>query len=58
MIASTFIFMLQYLTMVICLRTSLHVDSLATLDEAAHYRHTREYWAQLHQLPILYRYVD
>ena len=35
-----------------------HGDSLATLDAAVHYMHMGRYWVQMHELPIIYRYVD
>merc|ERR1712061_938518 len=39
-------------------RTSLHVGSLVTLVAGVHYMYMREYWVQVHQSPIVYRYVD
>ena len=38
-------------------RTSLHVGSLVTLVAGVHYMYMREYWVQVHQSPIVYRYL-
>merc|ERR1711997_936142 len=38
--------------------TSLHVGGLVTLVAAVHYMYMREYWVQVHNSPIVYRYVD
>merc|ERR1712046_525427 len=39
-------------------KTSLNVGSLVTLVAGVHYFYMREYWVQVHQSPIVYRYVD
>merc|ERR1711982_119282 len=39
-------------------KTSLHVGGLVTLVAGVHYMYMREYWVQVHQSPIVYRYVD
>merc|ERR1712127_688658 len=39
-------------------QTSLHVGGLVTLVAAVHYMYMREYWVQVHESPIVYRYVD
>merc|ERR1712003_463027 len=39
-------------------KTSLHVGALVTLVAGVHYMYMREYWVQVHESPIVYRYVD
>merc|ERR1712094_100668 len=39
-------------------KTSLHVGGLVTLVAGVHYMYMREYWVQVHQSPIVYRYID
>merc|ERR1712224_299789 len=39
-------------------KTSLHVGGLVTLVAGVHYMYMREYWVQVHQSPIVYRYTD
>merc|ERR1712008_426137 len=58
MIASTFFFFLESATVSTHWQTSLHVGRLVTLFAAVHYMYMREYWVQVHQSPIVYRYVD
>jgi len=58
MIASTFFFFLESATVSRHWQTSLHVGGLVTLVAAVHYMYMREYWVQVHQSPIVYRYVD
>merc|ERR1739847_211442 len=58
MIASTFFFFAEAATVSSHWRTSLHVGSLVTLVAGVHYMYMREYWVQVHQSPIVYRYVD
>jgi len=58
MIASTFFFFLESATVSTHWQTSLHVGGLVTLVAAVHYMYMREYWVQVHQSPIVYRYVD
>jgi len=38
--------------------TSLKVGALVTLVAAVHYMYMREFWVQLEQSPMLYRYID
>jgi len=58
MIASTFFFFLESATVTTHWQTSLHVGGLVTLVAAVHYMYMREYWVQVHESPIVYRYVD
>jgi len=58
MIASTFFFFLESATVNKHWQTSLHVGGLVTLVAAVHYMYMREYWVQVHESPIVYRYVD
>merc|ERR1711959_864749 len=58
MIASTVFFLAEAATVGSHWRTSLHVGSLVTLVAGVHYMYMREYWVQVHQSPIVYRYVD
>merc|ERR1712216_905461 len=58
MIASTVFFLAEAATVSSHWRTSLHVGSLVTLVAGVHYMYLREYWVQVHQSPIVYRYVD
>jgi bacteriorhodopsin len=39
-------------------KTSMHVGGLVTLVAGVHYMYMREYWVQVHQSPIVYRYID
>merc|ERR1712146_652921 len=39
-------------------RTSLHVGGLVTMVAAVHYMYMREYWVQVHQSQVVYRYID
>jgi len=39
-------------------KTSLHVGMLVTLVAGVHYMYMREYWVQMHESPIIYRYID
>merc|ERR1712137_1198369 len=58
MIASTWVFFLESATVSTHWQTSLHVGGLVTLVAAVHYMFMREYWVQVHESPIVYRYVD
>merc|ERR1712010_329538 len=58
MIASTVFFLAEAATVSSHWRTSLHVGSLVTLVAGVHYMYMREYWVQVHQSPIVYRYID
>merc|ERR1711971_1098968 len=58
MIASTVVFLAEAATVSSHWRTSLHVGSLVTLVAGVHYMYMREYWVQVHQSPIVYRYID
>jgi len=39
-------------------KTTLHTGGLVTLVAGVHYMYMREYWVQVHNSPIVYRYVD
>merc|ERR1711968_330446 len=58
MIAATWVFYAEASTVNDHWKTSLHVGSLVTLVAGVHYMYMREYWVQVHQSPIVYRYVD
>jgi len=58
MIASTVFFFAEAGTLLSHWRTSMHVGGLVTLVAAVHYMYMREYWVQVHESPIVYRYVD
>merc|ERR1711976_777384 len=58
MIASTFFFFAEATTVHSHWKTSLHCGALVTLVAGVHYMYMREYWVQVHESPIVYRYVD
>merc|ERR1712134_205626 len=58
MVAATVFFFAEAATVSSHWRTSLHVGGLVTLVAGVHYMYMREYWVQVHQSPIVYRYVD
>merc|ERR1712150_466749 len=58
MIAATVFFFAEAATVSSHWKTSLHVGGLVTLVAAVHYMYMREYWVQVHNSPIVYRYVD
>jgi len=58
MIAATVFFFAEAATVTSHWKTSLHVGGLVTLVAGVHYMYMREYWVQVHQSPIVYRYVD
>jgi len=58
MIAATVFFFAEAATVLSHWKTSLHVGGLVTLVAGVHYMYMREYWVQVHQSPIVYRYVD
>merc|ERR1711953_1251829 len=58
MIAATFFFFFEAATVRSHWQTSLHTGALVTLVAGVHYMYMREYWVQVHQSPIVYRYVD
>merc|ERR1712100_570520 len=58
MIASTVFFLAEVQSVRNHWKTSLHVGSLVTLVAGVHYMYMREYWVQVHQSPIVYRYID
>merc|ERR1711985_37222 len=58
MIAATAFFFAEAATVLSHWKTSLHVGALVTLVAGVHYMYMREYWVQVHESPIVYRYVD
>merc|ERR1712072_344638 len=58
MIAATFFFLMEALTVKTHWKTSLHVGALVTLVAAVHYLYMREYWVKFQQSPIVYHYID
>jgi len=58
MIAATVFFIAESRTVSTHWKLSLHVGSLVTMVAAVHYMYMREYWVQVHNSPIIYRYVD
>jgi bacteriorhodopsin len=58
MIAATVFFFAEAGTVSTHWKTSLHVGGLVTLVAGVHYMYMREYWVQVHNSPIVYRYVD
>jgi len=58
MIAATVFFFAEAKTVNNHWKTSLHVGGLVTLVAGVHYMYMREYWVQVHQSPIVYRYID
>merc|ERR1711977_398114 len=58
MIAATVFFFAEAATVSTHWKTTLHVGGLVTLVAGVHYMYMREYWVQVHNSPIVYRYVD
>jgi bacteriorhodopsin len=58
MIAATAFFFAEAATVLSHWKTSLHVGALVTLVAGVHYMYMREYWVQVKESPIVYRYVD
>merc|ERR1712228_51703 len=58
MIAATVFFFAEAATVTSHWKTSLHVGGLVTLVAGVHYMYMREYWVQVHQSPVVYRYID
>merc|ERR1712032_574115 len=58
MIAATVFFYAEAGTVAGHWKTSLHVGGLVTLVAGVHYMYMREYWVQVHQSPVVYRYID
>jgi len=58
MIAATVFFFAEAGTVNSHWKTTLHVGGLVTLVAGVHYMYMREYWVQVHQSPIVYRYID
>jgi len=58
MIAATVFFFAEAATVSNHWKTTLHTGGLVTLVAGVHYMYMREYWVQVHNSPIVYRYVD
>jgi bacteriorhodopsin len=58
MVASTVFFINESMSIASNWKTSINVGSLVTLIAAVHYFYMREYWVQMHESPIVYRYID
>merc|ERR1719267_2086 len=58
MLAATAFFFAEAATVPSHWKTSLHVGALVTLVAGVHYMYMREYWVQVKESPIVYRYVD
>merc|ERR1711979_105935 len=58
MVAATTFFLMESMSVSLHWRTSLNVGSLVTLVAAVHYFYMREFWIQIHESPIVYRYID
>merc|ERR1712046_364412 len=58
MVASTVFFLMESMNVGAHWKTSLNCGALVTLVAAVHYFYMREFWAQIHSSPILYRYID
>merc|ERR1719379_2048795 len=58
MIAATVFFFSEAQTVHSHWKTSLHVGGLVTLVAGVHYMYMREFWVQVHQSPVVYRYID
>jgi len=58
MIAATVFFLWESMNVDVKWKTSLNVGALVTLVAAVHYMYMREFWVQLEQSPMLYRYID
>merc|ERR1711877_106525 len=58
MIAATVFFFAEAATVSSHWKTSLHVGGLVTLVAGVHYMYMREFWVQVHESPVVYRYID
>jgi bacteriorhodopsin len=58
MIASTFFFLWESMSIKYHWKTSMNVGALVTLIAGVHYFYMREYWVIIHMSPIVYRYID
>merc|ERR1712007_336278 len=58
MVAATVFFLMEAYAVDSHWKTSLHVGALVTLVAAVHYFYMREFWIQIHESPIVYRYID
>merc|ERR1711988_1931750 len=58
MIGATVFFFAEAATVSNHWKTTLHTGMLVTLVAGVHYMYMREYWVQVHNSPVVYRYVD
>merc|ERR1739845_169540 len=58
MVAATVFFLMESMNVSAHWKTSMNVGALVTLVAAVHYFYMREFWVQIHNSPILYRYID
>merc|ERR1719420_1094535 len=58
MVAATFFFLWEGMSIAYNWKTSMNVGALVTLIAAVHYFYMREFWVTIHQSPIVYRYID
>jgi len=58
MVAATVFFLMESMNVAARWKTSMNVGALVTLVAAVHYFYMREFWVQIHNSPILYRYID
>merc|ERR1711904_81051 len=58
MVAATVFFLMESTAVGSHWKTSMNVGALVTLIAAVHYFYMREFWVQIHESPILYRYID
>merc|ERR1711920_198838 len=58
MVAATFFFLMESMSVGLHWKTSMNVGALVTLVAAVHYFYMREFWVQIGSSPIVYRYID
>nr|QBQ84344.1 rhodopsin [Karlodinium veneficum] len=58
MVVATVFFLMESMNVGSHWKTSMNVGALVTLVAGVHYFYMREFWVQIHGLPILYRYID
>jgi hypothetical protein len=58
MVAATFFFLWESMSIAYNWKTSMNLGALVTLIAAVHYFYMREYWVKIHMSPIVYRYID
>jgi len=58
MVATTVFLMLESSRIHHHHKTSIHCGALVTLVAGVHYFYMREFWVQIHETPMVYRYID